>query len=1263
MRCNRLLLGLLVCKLMINSAAHRGTIRKDIMKVDNVNNADPMAVAIIGVSCRFPGAASPDLFWENLKGGMESVERLSEDDMRAAGVPEEVFKNPNYVNFAPTLENVEYFDAGFFGFSPGEAKILDPQRRLFLTCGWEVFENAGYNPFSVDAPVAVYGSAGVTQYYNDKLCGNNDLYKTAGEQQILISNDKDHLPTHLSYKLNLRGPSVNVNTACSSSLVAVHLARMSLLLGECDMAVAGGSSVMVPHKAGYMYVEDSILARDGHCRAFDENGSGTLWGSGCGVVLLKRLDDAIRDNDNIRAVIRGSAINNDGNEKVGYTAPSVEGQSEVVIQALASAGLEPKDISYIEAHGTGTKLGDPIEIAALKNAFSEFGQADSSCLVGSVKPNIGHLGAAAGIASFIKALLALENKSIPPSINFETPNSSIDFGDSPFTVNDKLTEWLDETRRVGISSLAVGGTNCHVILEQAPDRIDKPSEHGGSYALFVSARSASALAEQASNLANTCISDDELLIEDMAFTLQFGRNTFAHRAVVFVKDLGEAIVKLDQIANGETSEYCHTENVDSFDFPTSIANAPVEAIRVWLEHGNVDWNDLGIEVGRRIQLPNYPFEMQKYWIEFDRLANTTTSEEYKLTNKTGEPGDWFYEQSWLRRTQPTLLESDKATGGQWLVFINNNSFTNRIVQNLKERGESVITVMPGSAFEKIDSNSYKLNPQSFSDYDKLVSSLQDSSSLPSRMLHLWGVESKGRKTVTASIESFRATQFSCYYSILNFVQSLNKANFNDDLSIKVFTNDMHDISGHEKVRPEKTSVIGLVKVLQQEFQNIICQSIDISLPARGSAIETELLVQLGDEILADRGEIICAYRNGRRWVQSYERLPIGPEVSEKYPIQDGKTYLVYDGLVGIGLEVSKNILVEHKAKVLILGDVSFPERSNWDDWLKTHDPKEDISVKIGGARELEALGGIFVAACPKDNDVDKLEGIVAAAEREHGVINGVIHCSGGSANGHVRAVNNASHELTERDFVTVPYALISLDAVFEKRDLDFRLVMSSLGSILGGILFVSYGSSNCLAAAFSEYSNAHKPYRWNVQCWDSWDIEWKIVDYKNTTLHDNITDRLRAIALTVEEGLDCFQRSLAYNSTQHITISSTDLQARINKWVNKNTMEGFKVDVDQFQNRHPRPSISEDYVEPVSDLENSLANAFEKLLDIDRVGRNDNFFELGGHSLLATQLITELRKLLSVDLAISDVLESPTPAMLGGIINQVQANSHDDILA
>ncbi|RMF30773.1 MAG: polyketide synthase, partial [Chloroflexi bacterium] len=413
-------------------------------------------IAIIGMAGRFPGARNLDEFWQNLRDGVESITFFTDEEAIAAGVDPALVKNPHYVKANGVLEDVELFDAAFFGFNPREAEIMDPQHRLFLECAWEALENAGYDPETFDGLIGVYAGASLSTYLLFHLLPNREVVESVHSDQIAIGNGRDYLPTRVSYKLNLRGPSVNVQTACSTSLVAVHLACQALLNYECDIALAGGVSVDVPQKRGYLYLEGGISSPDGHCRAFDARAQGTVGGNGVGIVVLKRLEDALADGDTIHAVIKGSAINNDGSLKVGYTAPSVEGQAEVIATAQALAGVDPETITYIEAHGTGTALGDPIEIAALTQVFRAGTQARGFCAIGSVKTNIGHLDAAAGVAGLIKTVLALKHRMIPPSLNFERPNPQIDFEHSPFYVNTRLREWEPPAegipRRAGVSS-------------------------------------------------------------------------------------------------------------------------------------------------------------------------------------------------------------------------------------------------------------------------------------------------------------------------------------------------------------------------------------------------------------------------------------------------------------------------------------------------------------------------------------------------------------------------------------------------------------------------------------------------------------------------------------------------------------------------------------------------------------------------------------------------------------------------------------------
>ncbi|MEM7530550.1 MAG: SDR family NAD(P)-dependent oxidoreductase [Chloroflexota bacterium] len=526
-------------------------------------------IAIIGMACRFPGAGSTEQFWQNLQEGVESISFFDNDELLAAGVDPALLADPNYVKAGTMLPGSDQFDADFFGYTPREAEIIDPQQRVFLECTQEALESAGYTPETYLGMIGLYAGVGTNNYLLYHLLPNRELIDFIGEYQLLLGNEKDYLPTRVSYKLNLTGPSVTVQTACSTSLVAVHMACQSLLGGECEIALAGGVSIPLLNKSGYLYQEGMILSSDGHCRTFDAKAKGTVGGAGAGVVVLRRLVDALEDGDAIRAVIKGSAVNNDGFDKVGYTAPSVDGQFQVIRDAQDIADVEPETIQYVETHGTGTVLGDPIEIEALTQAFcydestDEPGETASTlptstlptqwCAIGSVKPNIGHADAAAGVASLIKTVLALEHGQIPPSINFDTPNPKIEFDSSPFYVNTTLAEWPQNgatsnglaahPRRAGVSSFGIGGTNAHLVLEQEP--VVEPSSASRPWQLLLlSARTSTALDKATANLAQYLAQRPEWNLADTAYTLQVGRQAHAHRRMVICQNSGEAIAEL-----------------------------------------------------------------------------------------------------------------------------------------------------------------------------------------------------------------------------------------------------------------------------------------------------------------------------------------------------------------------------------------------------------------------------------------------------------------------------------------------------------------------------------------------------------------------------------------------------------------------------------------------------------------------------------------------------------------------------------------------
>jgi acyl transferase domain-containing protein len=514
----------------------------DWTTVDEVGGQE---IAIIGMAGRFPGAQTLDEFWHNLVNGVESISTFSDEQVLAAGVDPALVASPYYVKAGGVLKDIELFDAAFFGFYPREAALTDPQQRLFLECAWEALESAGYDPEAYDGPIGVYAGAGISTYLLFNLLSSQRIEST-DQWAVVMNNDKDFLPTRVSYKLNLRGPSVNVQTACSTSLVAVHLACQSLLSYESDMALAGGSTIRIPQERGYLYQEGGIASPDGHCRAFDAQAQGTVGGNGVGVVVLKRLADALADGDYIHAVIKGSAINNDGSLKVGYTAPSVDGQAEVIARAMAVAQVDPATIGYVECHGTGTAIGDPIEIAALTEAFqsatSPRRPAGQYCAIGSLKTNVGHMDTAAGVGGLIKAALALKHKQLPPSLHYTRPNPNMDLTATPFYVNAQLAEWQADgaPRRAGVSSFGIGGTNAHVVLEEAPAR--EPSSASRPWqALYLSAKTETALEQASWNLTDYLMQHPDVNLADVAYTTQVGRRAWAHRRVIVCRDVEDAL--------------------------------------------------------------------------------------------------------------------------------------------------------------------------------------------------------------------------------------------------------------------------------------------------------------------------------------------------------------------------------------------------------------------------------------------------------------------------------------------------------------------------------------------------------------------------------------------------------------------------------------------------------------------------------------------------------------------------------------------------
>jgi acyl transferase domain-containing protein/acyl carrier protein len=1507
-------------------------------------------IAIIGLIGRFPGAASVDEFWRNLREGVESVTFFTDEELRAAGIDSASLSAPNYVKAGRYLEDIDLFDASFFGFSPREAEILDPQHRIFLECSWEALESAGYEPKNYDGLIGIYAGVSANSYIWNILA-NRELLKAVGHYQTIIGNDKDFLTTRVSYKLGLQGSSMTIQTACSTSLVAVHLACQSLLNGESDLALAGGVSVAVPQKSGYWYREEGILSPDGHCRAFDENAQGTVSGMGVGIVVLKRLEDALADGDYIRAVIKGSAVNNDGSLKVGYTAPSVEGQAQVIMMAHLVAAVKPETISYIETHGTGTILGDPIEVAALTKAFRAETEKKGFCAIGSVKTNVGHLDVAAGVTGLIKTVLALENKQLPPSLNFERPNPRIDFENSPFFVNSKLTEWKNGNgpRRAGVSSFGIGGTNAHVILEEGPRHESFDSLRPWQL-LTVSAKSSEACEAATARLVSHLRNHPELNLADVAYTLQVGRRAFAHRRMLVSRDVsdvmeasqrghkriedGHQVVEkppvvfmfpgqgtqyvgmaaelyqceplfrqfFDQCCDrlrthlefdlrdvlyplagnisaaeqqlrhtsvtqpalfsieyalaqmwmgwgivpqamighsiGEYVAACvarvmsledalwlvarrgelmqelaggamlavplsETDIVEMMGEALSLAavNSPslcvvsgeeeaitefaerlsargvnwrrlhtshafhstmmepvvaefarevgkvklsapkipyisnvtgtwiqdAEAIdpqywashlrqtvrfaagleelakepagiflevgpgktltmlaqsradrsfatalltslrhadeqgsdeafllrtlgRLWLAGAPVNWQEFyANERRQRLPLPTYPFERQRYWVE-PQDRSSAAAKHPEALDKRADIGDWFYIPSWQRSAPvpsfASQLHEEEKNG--WLIFEDECGLGSQLAERLRREGQEVFTVKAGERLAKSGARAYTIDPQQAADYRALLEDIGHHCQL-NKIVHLWNV--KPEDSAPAGIELVAGSASECFYSLLFLAQALGEQNLSAPLTLEVVSNRAQEVVGGDALCAEKTTALGLCKVISQEYHRIDCRAVDVALPGRASSQENELVELLLGEACAHESEPVVAYRGGHRWTQVFEQIRLDELPQENRRLRAGGVYLITGGLGGFGLTFAKYLAQHAHAKLVLVGRADLPAREDWTEWLSAHDAEDKTSLKIKEVLALEAEGAEVSIESADVTDIKRMREVLAHARERFGGVDGVIHAAGIAGGGLIEL-----KDPQEADAVLAPKVLgtLVLDELLKETPLDFFILCSSLASLLGGIGQADYCAANSFLDAFA-YQRNLKDGAFTVSInWDTWQQVGMAV---NTALPSGLEkERKERLTLGIlpEEGADVLGRILFCFASARVLVSSKDLTPRIlqSRLVKVGLHLPETKSTPLSQSAHPRPELATAYLAPRDEVEQSIVEIWQELFGIGGIGVEDDFIELGGHSLLAMQLLSRIRETFQVEIPLRVLFELPTVAGLASFVTQ-----------
>ncbi|WP_431111396.1 SDR family NAD(P)-dependent oxidoreductase [Variovorax paradoxus] len=1487
-------------------------------------------IAIVGMAGRFPGADDVDAFWRNVQGGVESVYRFTDDELRARGVPQSLLDDPEYVKAGVRFEGFDQFDAGFFGYTPREAETLDPQQRIFLECAWASLEHAGCDTARWPGKVGVYAGEGANLYLIRNLLPSFGLGAESGIADLLglmNGNSGGSLCTRVAYKLDLRGPAVTVQTACSTSLVAVHTACQALLGHDCDMALAGGVWLNLLQEGGYRYQSGAILSPDGHCRAFDAKAAGTLIGSGAGVVVLKRLDDALRDGDTVHAVIKGSAANNDGAAKVGFTAPSVDGQAEVIRAAQLIAGVAADTIGYVEAHGTGTTLGDPIELAALTQAFRADTERRGFCAIGSVKTNIGHLDAAAGVAGLIKATMALKHRVLPPSLNFEQPNPQIDFAASPFYVNTEARAWAEGRvpRRAGVSSFGIGGTNVHVVLEEAPAAVANAATATAPawQVLPLSAKSEAALAQGRTQLAEHLQAQPALPLHDVAHTLQTGRRAFAWRSAAVASDTemaaqmlsspGAALRKAPASAPevvflfpGSGSQHVfmgaalHRESVvfrEALDrcigllrsqggidlqpllFPAAgdealanerlfhievaqpalfaveyamaqwwlhcgvkpalmmghslgeyvaacvagvfsledalrivaqrarlvqalpagamlsvplaeselapflemgcdlaavngeqlcvlagtpeaiaraeeelrarqhsprrlhvavafhsrlvdpavaaleqlIASVPRHAPRIpfisnltglpisaqeatssaywgrhlrhtvrfaeglahifgkpgravlevgagetltglarqhsgaglaagiwasqahaqqtarnsqqlanavaglWTAGVDIDWAacHAGAE-RRRVPLPTYAFQRQRYWVEAGGPAVRPAQAE-----------DIFYAPNWQRSAPLQPAEGFEERQGSTLILGDANSFTDRLARTLRERGEKVVLALRGPRFARTASGQYTVRQAERADHEALLREAEAEAGPVRRIHHLWSLD--GHQPAPPHAAAFD----SGYFSLLALVHALDALGLSGraPTALTIVTDGLEDVSGMEPLSPEKATLLGIAKVLGQEYPSVSCRVIDVVLPAPESAAETDLARRVADEAASARDDFVVAYRGPHRWLKSYEPVPMQPATPR---LREGGVYLITGGMGGVGLALARHLSRAWKARLVLLGRTALPARGEWERMAASADEPAALRRKLRQLIELETAGAQVLTLAADVTDAAQLRDTLAAAHARFGTVNGVVHAVMDPGLG---MIAQRTRVQVEAAFAPKVAGTRTLLAAVREEPLDFVLFCSSIATLAGGLGRSDYAAANAYLDALAVAHRRTSALPVFSVNWDAWRDVGSAADM----------DLPEGVGLDERTGVLAFERIVNGPELPQTVVSVSPLAPRLRPL--GNLLDAVEAQdaagaapAGESRASHSRPPLPTAYAAPEGELEDGLAALWTEALGISPVGAHDNLFELGGDSLLAIRLLSRVRKDYGVELQPADFFKAPTVAELAALI-------------
>lgn len=1209
-------------------------------KAINVIRGNVSDIAIIGMSLKFPMADNAEEYWSNIRNGLDCVTLLPEtrqEDVRRYIKFKNIPVNAVEYDTGAFLERIDEFDNSYFRIPPKEASLTDPNHRLFLQAAVEAIIDAGYGGKKITGTnTGVYLGFASTQMYFLLLI--NDV-EPSSQSASLVGNTAAVSTGRVSYQLDLKGPSMVVDSACSSSLVAVHTACKAIRAGECDQAIAGGVRVVLlpAHSKG-----DSrgigMDSSDGRARTFDDNSDGTGSGEGVAAIMLKPLKKAIEDGDNIYAVIKGSAANQDGSS-AGITAPNPAAQERVVIKAWEDAGIDPETISFIEAHGTGTQLGDPIEIKGIQNAFEKFTNKKQFCAIGSVKTNIAHLSEAAGIAGLIKAVLALKNKEIPPSQFFNIPNRKISFGDSPVYVNTVARKWAaqDHPRRCGISAFGMSGTNCHVVLEEFVPTDDHAEEGPADDAvnvLTLSAKSLEALKKLIGNYETLISNAGNLVLKDICYTANTGREHYDHRIAIVAEGIKDLLQKLEKInISGpenlnDTWFYFGRHRIVAEDKEQKGAGEITEKVRqelcrqsddkmeeiiclegldrellgeicgLYIKGASVGWGKLYNKgLFHTVSLPTYPFEAKRCWIDIPDYNNNTDPEVAE--------GGYYYKNIWVREELPDTPQINGC--GAVLVFKGNHKLSGELTAGLNENGRDIIEVELGDRFEKLGEYTYRVGSTQ-EDYNSLLNEIKERT--VTKVVHMFTLTCQNHIENLAELEE---RQKRGVYSLFYITKALLSSGINRNVDVVLISQYAGEVTGEEeRISPWNMPLFGLAKVVRLENANIMCRCIDTD--------DYTVARSIMKEIRPDTGAYQVSYRKGIRYVEELKEYSTDSAEEKNVEIKEEGVYVITGGTGGMGIEISKYLATGKKVNIALLNRYEIPDRKCWNELIKNGGRKDKKTVqKINSIREIEALG-VQVSYYSADiSDFEKVSSIFTELKDRFGRINGIVHAAGIPGEGFL-------FNKDEKAFKDVLYPKVFgtwiLELLTKDDDLDFFVCCSSVASIFPGKGQSDYAAANAFLDSYAAYKHRQgkKAVTFN---WVAWKDTGMAVDYGV-----NIDTSFKALHTT--RCIKAFDTVLNKNISRILVgeinygsdiILSLDIPNLKLPQTLRNAIEKTKENMKAYyKTKYKSLSLMGGGSDSNTELEEKLAQAYSEVLGLTEINIHDSFYEMGGDSITLNRL-------------------------------------------